>query len=161
MPTYEYRCPNGHHFERLAKMSESAAELPCPECGKLAARQISGGAGLVFKGSGFYLTDYGRNAHRTSGGEAAAAGKSGESHGGDGGGDSKPSEAKSESKSESKASEGKSSDVKQTESKSSGGKGDGKPGDSKSGGSSSASAASKASSTSGPSSSGGSSKTDK
>ena len=64
MPTYEYRCPDGHEFERFAKMSESASELPCPVCGKPAERRLSGGAGLVFKGSGFYLTDYGKNAHR-------------------------------------------------------------------------------------------------
>lgn len=67
MPTYEYRCPEGHTFDRFAKMSEAAAELPCPTCGKPAVRQVSGGAGLVFKGSGFYLTDYGKNAHRTGG----------------------------------------------------------------------------------------------
>jgi len=67
MPTYEYRCPEGHTFDRFAKMSEAAAELLCPTCGKPAVRQVSGGAGLVFKGSGFYLTDYGKNAHRTGG----------------------------------------------------------------------------------------------
>ena len=33
----------------------------CPTCGRMAARQISGGAGLVFKGSGFYITDYGKD----------------------------------------------------------------------------------------------------
>ncbi len=61
MPTYEFRCPNGHSFERFyRKISDAATELACPECGKLAERQMSGGAGLVFKGSGFYLTDYGR-----------------------------------------------------------------------------------------------------
>jgi putative FmdB family regulatory protein len=106
MPTYEYRCPEGHHFERLAKMSEAAAELPCPQCGKPATRQLSGGAGIVFKGSGFYLTDYGKNAHRKSGPEGAA--KS-ESSGGESGSssDSKSTESKS---TESKASESKSSD---------------------------------------------------
>jgi putative FmdB family regulatory protein len=65
MPTYEFRCPDGHEFERFyRKISDAVAELPCPECGKPAARQLSGGAGLLFKGSGFYLTDYGKNAHR-------------------------------------------------------------------------------------------------
>ncbi len=65
MPTYEFRCPSGHSFERFyRKMADAVTELECPECGKIAARQLSGGAGLVFKGSGFYLTDYGRNAHR-------------------------------------------------------------------------------------------------
>ena len=75
MPTYEYRCPEGHQFDRLAKMSEAAAELPCPTCGKLAVRQLSGGAGLVFKGSGFYLTDYGKNAHRKGAPEGATKGE--------------------------------------------------------------------------------------
>ena len=65
MPTYEYRCPSGHEFEQFyRKISDAVAELPCPECGAPAQRQLSGGAGLLFKGSGFYLTDYGKNAHR-------------------------------------------------------------------------------------------------
>ena len=65
MPTYEFRCPNGHDFEKFfRKMSDAATDLPCPECGASAARRVSGGAGLLFKGSGFYLTDYGKDAHR-------------------------------------------------------------------------------------------------
>jgi len=70
------------------KMSEAAAELPCPECGQVATRQLSGGAGLVFKGSGFYLTDYGRNAHRTSGSKPSGEGSSGGSSGSSSGGSS-------------------------------------------------------------------------
>lgn len=67
MPTYEYRCPNGHEFDRFHKtMSGAPTELACPECQAVASRQLSGGAGLLFKGSGFYLTDYGKNAHRKS-----------------------------------------------------------------------------------------------
>jgi putative FmdB family regulatory protein len=62
MPTYEFVCPKGHHFDKFyRKMSDSVSELPCPVCGEEAARQISGGAGLVFKGSGFYITDYGKD----------------------------------------------------------------------------------------------------
>lgn len=73
MPTYEFLCPNGHEFERfVSKISDSQSEIPCPDCGQVATRQISGGAGLVFKGSGFYLTDYGKNAHR---GGAAPSGE--------------------------------------------------------------------------------------
>ena len=60
MPTYEDRCPEGHSFDLFQKMSdEPVAE--CPVCGRPGARMISGGAGLVFKGSGFYITDYGKD----------------------------------------------------------------------------------------------------
>ena len=62
MPTYEFRCPNGHDFEKFYRsISAAPAEVPCPVCGKVAERQLSGGAGLVFKGSGFYITDYGKD----------------------------------------------------------------------------------------------------
>ena len=59
MPTYEYRCPAGHTFEKFYPTMKNSRRVKCPTCGKLAGRQISGGAGLVFKGSGFYITDYG------------------------------------------------------------------------------------------------------
>lgn len=57
MPTYDYECPKGHRFEVFQKMTdEPVAE--CPECGADATRKISGGAGFLFKGEGFYITDY-------------------------------------------------------------------------------------------------------
>jgi putative FmdB family regulatory protein len=59
MPTYEYVCPRGHEFERLQRMNAGRAR--CPTCGRLATRRISGGAGFIFKGSGFYITDYGKD----------------------------------------------------------------------------------------------------
>ena len=60
MPTYEYRCPKcGTEFEKLQRITEPP-ELPCPKCGTAAPRLISGGHGIVFKGSGFYETDYKR-----------------------------------------------------------------------------------------------------
>src|SRR5580700_2997981 len=62
MPTYEYRCPNGHDFDHFfRKISGGVAVWPCPVCGLPAERRMSGGAGLVFRGSGFYITDYGKD----------------------------------------------------------------------------------------------------
>jgi putative FmdB family regulatory protein len=60
MPTYEYQCPEGHAFDKFQKMTDKP-RAKCPVCGKPATRKISGGAGLVFKGSGFYITDYGKD----------------------------------------------------------------------------------------------------
>jgi putative FmdB family regulatory protein len=57
MPTYEYRCENGHQFEQFQRMSEEPLKV-CPQCGAPAERLLSAGAGLLFKGSGFYITDY-------------------------------------------------------------------------------------------------------
>jgi putative FmdB family regulatory protein len=60
MPTYEYECPEGHSFDKFQKMT-GKPRAKCPTCGRPATRKISGGAGLVFKGSGFYITDYGKD----------------------------------------------------------------------------------------------------
>ncbi len=60
MPTYEYQCPRGHAFELFQKMSDKPRGK-CPTCGQPGTRKISGGAALVFKGSGFYITDYGKD----------------------------------------------------------------------------------------------------
>ncbi len=61
MPLYEYRCPEGHDFEKFYRSINAApTEERCPECGKVAKRLMST-AGLVFKGSGFYITDYGKD----------------------------------------------------------------------------------------------------
>src|SRR4051812_4141916 len=88
MPTYEFRCPLGHEFERFYRsIGTSEAQTACPECGKMAERLISAGAGLHFKGSGFYLTDYGKDAHKKKAPtESAGDGKKAESgaSGGDG-----------------------------------------------------------------------------
>jgi putative FmdB family regulatory protein len=60
MPTYEYRCPKGHEFEVVQRITDRT-RARCPRCGMVAERQMSGGAGLIFKGSGFYITDYGKD----------------------------------------------------------------------------------------------------
>lgn len=61
MPTYEFRCPDGTIIERSFKISEVPSEIPAPDGSGMAVRVISGGAGLFFKGSGFYITDYGKD----------------------------------------------------------------------------------------------------
>ena len=58
MPTYEYECKScRHRFDKLQSMSSKPA-ASCPRCKKPAKRLISSGAGLLFKGSGFYATDH-------------------------------------------------------------------------------------------------------
>jgi putative FmdB family regulatory protein len=89
MPTYEYRCPKGHTFEKFFQTMNDKRRVRCPTCGKSAERIISGGAGLVFKGSGFYITDYKRAGEKQpTEGETKP--------------DAKKPETKAESKSESK-----------------------------------------------------------
>jgi putative FmdB family regulatory protein len=68
MPTYEYECKNcGHTFEAFQAMSEAPLKV-CPECGKEVRRLIFGGTGVIFKGSGFYVTDKSKS---SAGGAAA------------------------------------------------------------------------------------------
>ena len=110
VPTYEFRCPSGHDFERFYKtMSSAPSELECPECGVVASRQMSGGAGFLFKGSGFYLTDYGKNAHRKAAPEKKTDARS------EAGGESTGAKADSAPKSEPKT-ESKSKDASKAES---------------------------------------------
>jgi len=80
MPTYEYACPKGHDFELFQKMSDKP-RTKCPVCGTVAVRKISGGAGLHFKGSGFYITDYGKDGkgpRNDKARESSETGKAGE-----------------------------------------------------------------------------------
>jgi putative FmdB family regulatory protein len=107
MPTYDFRCPNGHLFEqRFARISDAPSTVPCPTCASIAERQISGGAGLVFKGSGFYITDYGKDGKKDQRTPAKPPANvpPGDAKGGDGkagdakSGDASPSSAPSESK---------------------------------------------------------------
>ena len=59
MPTYEYQCPTcGFCCERVQKMTEKPLKK-CPKCGSNIRRLIAGGSGVIFKGKGFYKTDYG------------------------------------------------------------------------------------------------------
>lgn len=59
MPTYEYRCKTCEHAWEEFQSIKAKPSRKCPECGKLKAeRIISAGGGILFKGSGFYETDY-------------------------------------------------------------------------------------------------------
>ncbi len=95
MPTYDYRCNNcDHEFELFQAMS-AGVKKKCPECGKMTLERLIGtGAAVIFKGSGFYETDY-RSKSYTSDKEAdsKAAKKATESK----------SEKKSDTKSEKKS----------------------------------------------------------
>jgi len=79
MPLYEFRCPKGHDFEKFYRSINTApSEEKCPECGLMAARRMSA-AGLVFKGSGFYITDYGKDGKKPQVAPEAPAAKPAES----------------------------------------------------------------------------------
>jgi len=64
MPTYDYQCDDcGHRFEQFQKMSDAPVKT-CPKCGGKVSRLIGTGAAVIFKGSGFYSTDYGNSRPR-------------------------------------------------------------------------------------------------
>jgi putative FmdB family regulatory protein len=77
MPTYEYKREDGSTFEYEQRITDDAL-TECPTTGQKVKRLISGGAGLVFKGSGFYLTDYARKSSSpsTSGGSDSGSSNS-------------------------------------------------------------------------------------
>jgi len=90
MPLYEYRCPNGHTFEVIHRMSEPGPSV-CEVCGASPVEKVLYPAAIHFKGSGFYSTDYGRGGRRRDGKE------------GDSAGDAKPAETSDSKPSEQKA----------------------------------------------------------
>ena len=92
MPTYTYKREDGSVFEIDQRITADPLK-ECPTTGQKVKRIISGGAGLVFKGSGFYLTDYGKSG--SAGGSAPAKESSTSS-------DSSSGDTASASKSESK-----------------------------------------------------------
>ncbi len=75
MPTYDYRCKNcGHRFEEFQSMKADPL-VTCPNCNEPALERLIGaGGGMIFKGSGFYLTDYkGSNASAKPAGSTSPA----------------------------------------------------------------------------------------
>jgi putative FmdB family regulatory protein len=99
MPTYDYECNAcGHAFEEFQSIKAEPIHK-CPKCGKKKVRRLIGiGAGVIFKGSGFYQTDYRSESYKAgaakdkaaAGGGASAADKGGGEKGGTGGSDKKP-----------------------------------------------------------------------
>lgn len=64
MPTYEYECTKtGKRFEKFQSFSAKAL-TQCPDCGSPVRRLLGTGGGIIFKGSGFHATDYGRSSNR-------------------------------------------------------------------------------------------------
>ena len=100
MPTYDYRCTKCEHEWELFQSIKAEPEKKCPECGKRTAKRVIGaGAGIIFKGSGFYLTDYRSDSYK----KAAAADKKASE-----GGSSSSKESKSSSESKASSSSSKS-----------------------------------------------------
>ena len=66
MPTYEYECEAcGHKFEAMQKFSDKPIKT-CPQCNKRRVKRlISNGTGIIFKGSGFYITDHRSNSYKS------------------------------------------------------------------------------------------------
>ena len=91
MPTYEFRCPDGTIIERSFKISEVPEQIPAPDGSGMAVRQISGGGALLFKGSGFYITDYGKDGKKDQ--RTAGANTKPGADGASGGESAKPAEA--------------------------------------------------------------------
>lgn len=81
MPTYEYECTKcGHGFERFQSMTDEPVKR-CPECRCKVRRVFGTGAGILFKGSGFYQTDYRSKSYRDGESKAKSAASSGDDAG--------------------------------------------------------------------------------
>lgn len=99
MPTYEYRCGVCSHKWDEFQSITSKPTRKCPGCGKLKAeRIISAGGGIIFKGSGFYQTDYRSESYKKG---AEAASKAADSASKSGSSDSAPAKAESSKSSKS------------------------------------------------------------
>ena len=98
MPTYEYRCTGcGNEFELFQKMSDEP-KAACPKCGESGERKLSGGAGFLFKGSGFYITDSRGDSYKQAAKAESGTGGDAKPAGGDAkpaGGDAKPASSTS------------------------------------------------------------------
>ncbi len=122
MPTYDYECKTCNRVFEVFHSIKAAPLSRCPKCGNPVKRLISGGMGVIFKGSGFYTTDYKRSSSNMGTGKpadsgaeekteaVASAGKSGDNgNSGNSGGDSSKKESSGNAQSSGKSSN-KSSD---------------------------------------------------
>ena len=100
MPIYEYRCPEGHVFERFQSMSAAAPEK-CDVCGASPVEIVLYPVAVHYKGSGFYSTDYGKKgkaaAKKDGGDSGSSSGDSGSSSGDSGSSSSSDSSSKGDS----------------------------------------------------------------
>jgi putative FmdB family regulatory protein len=90
MPTYDYRCEKGHVFELFHSIKDDSPKA-CPKCGAPSKRVPAGGGGLLFKGTGFHVTDYRSKqykerarADKPSGGSSSGSSSSGSGSSGSG-----------------------------------------------------------------------------
>lgn len=94
MPTYDYRCDACQHEWELFQSITASPVKKCPACGKSKAKRIIGaGAGIIFKGGGFYQTDYRSESYKKGAKADSASAESSKS------GDSKSTDSKSSSES--------------------------------------------------------------
>ena len=95
MPTYEYKCDAcGAEFERFQSITAAPVKR-CPECGKAKVKRLIGtGAGLIFKGSGFYITDYRDKSYTDKAKAESGGGGGGNGDAGTAGGDKAKSDGK-------------------------------------------------------------------
>ena len=102
MPTYEYECNSCQHRFELFQSITASPKRKCPECGRRTLRRLIGpGAAIVFKGSGFYKTDYRSESYKNGASAEKKSGSNGQA-------DGKASQSKGSGKSKAKAGAGKS-----------------------------------------------------
>jgi putative FmdB family regulatory protein len=124
VPTYEYRCPAGHDFEHFVpRISEGTSTMACPTCGAIGERRISAGGGLLFKGSGFYITDYGKDGKKDQRTQASASASSKDGSAKDAGATDASVAPSDRKTSDAKGSDAKRSDAKRSDAKRSDAKG--------------------------------------
>ena len=106
MPTYEYKCGNCDHLMEVYQLITASPKKKCPECGKLKLQRLMGiGSGVIFKGGGFYETDYRSESYKKG---AEGDKKASETKKTDSKKDTEKTGAKSTTKTEEKSSKSKS-----------------------------------------------------